>query len=161
MTNQINKEQYTAADRLASVGRRLYRLRYRDVRRPDGTRLWKTANALSSVIRVALQENSIPHYAEKRAKYVKEEDVIPFLEEYITTRINSNGTTRSTLDQIGTEKPPVVVKFGFISRLLGMPALVVQLRTMTDLLARIYEQLEELNDAWKPKDSVRDDAKSR
>lgn len=146
---QVNQEQYTKRDRLASVGRRLYLERYKEVRRPDGTRLWKDAQALACVIGRGVHEGSVNHYASGSAKYVKDVDAIPFLEDYIRTRINSNGMTRSTIEAITSKTPKSLVKFGWLGNMLGMPEMHEQLRDMTELMARLHDQLEELNEAWR------------
>jgi hypothetical protein len=156
---EINHKQYTKRDRLATVGRRLYPT-FHDVRRPDGSRLWKDANALANVIGRGISEGQLEFYARGSAKYIKEEDAVPFLEDYISTRINSNGMSRSTIQEISQPEPELsLVDFGFLGNRMGMPVIFEQLRTITDITVRVHEQLEELNEHWKPS-SLRDDNES-
>ena len=142
-------DEYTEKDRLAAVARRLYRLRYNDVRRPDRTKLWKSSASLAGVLSRGCNEGSVAFYTKgSKAKYVKEEDAIAFLDEYISTRINANGTTKSPVED--RDKAHAYVKFGFIARLLGVPALLKVLNTIADIESRQLERLDELNEYWKP-----------
>ena len=147
--NNFEMEDYTEHDRVAVVARRLYGARYNDVRRPDRTRLWKTHQSLSSVLGKGIHENSVPYYSKGRAKYVKEEHAIAFLDDYIDTRINSNGTTRSPIDEREQEQKPSL-RFGFVQRWLGIDKLAHLLNHLGDIQLRQLEQLNELNEQWKP-----------
>lgn len=149
---------YSEKDRLSAVARRLYRTRYSDVRRPDRTKLWKSSQSLAGVLSRGCNEGSIAFYSRgSKAKYVKEDDAVKFLDEYISTRINANGTTKSPIEERDRVQP--YVKFGFIARLLGVPALLKVLNHIADIESRQLERLDELNEYWKP--SARGDTNKR
>jgi len=144
----FDMDEYTEKDRVASVARRLYS-EYKDVRRPDRTRLWKTYTAMQSVLSVAIRENAIPFFSKGRAKYCKDSDARRFLDEYIDTRIHSNGNTRSPIEEIEVAKPSKV-RFNIIQRLLGINKIVGSINHLVDVQLRMLEQTNELNEVWKP-----------
>tara|TARA_Y100000004_G_scaffold28994_1_gene29881 strand:- start:41229 stop:41738 length:510 start_codon:yes stop_codon:yes gene_type:complete len=149
MEVDIMLEDYTEKDRVAYISRKLYNEHYRDVRRPDRTRLWKSYTGLQGVLSVATRENSIPFFSKGRAKYVKEEHAKAFLDEYIKTRIHSNGNTRSPINERDLREP-AVIKVGYIAKLLGIDKLLGLIRHQNDIQLRVLEQLNELNELWKP-----------
>lgn len=152
-------DEYTEEDRVAAVCRRLYAKRYRDVRRPDRTRLWKSHSAVQGVISVAIRENSVPFFSRGRWKYIKEHHAIEFLDNYIATRINSNGTTRSPIEE-KESKQDSSVSYGFVQRLIGIPKIIEALNYIADIQLRTLEQVNELNEVWKPTTRGSDDARS-
>ena len=152
-------DEYTEEDRVAAVCRRLYAERYRDVRRPDRTRLWKSHSAVQGVISVAIRENSVPFFSRGRWKYIKEQHAIEFLDNYIATRINSNGTTRSPIAEQETVREHSV-SYGFVQRLIGIPKIIDALNHIADIQLRTLEQVNELNEVWKPTSRGADDKRS-
>jgi hypothetical protein len=146
----FNMEEYTEYDRMAAVSRRLYESYYREVRRPDGTRLWKGHTAMSGVLSLAMRENAIPFFSKGRRKFCKDADAKDFLDKYIETRIHSNGSTRSPIEQIEYEKSiGVKEKFSFIQRFLGVNKVVYAFNHLIDVQLKILEQINELNEVWK------------
>lgn len=142
-------DEYTERDRVSVLSRRLYENRYRDVRRPDRTKLWKASTGLQSVLSVGIRENSLPFFSKGRAKYIKEHHAIEFLDEYISTRIHSNGSTKSPIEEREI-KQPSNIRYGFVQRVLGVRKIVEALHYIADIQLRILEQLNELNEVWKP-----------
>lgn len=152
-------DEYTEEDRVAAVCRRLYAGRYKDVRRPDRTKLWKSHSAVQGVISVAIRENAVPFFSRGRWKYIKEQHAIEFLDNYITTRINSNGTTRSPIEEKESQKDSNV-SYNFVQRLIGIPKIIEALNYIADIQLRTLEQVNELNEVWKPTSRNADDTRS-
>ena len=107
------------------------------------------------MLSVAIRENAVPYYSKGRARYIKEDHAKDFLDEYIRTRINTNGTTKSPVEDREL-KEPAVVEHGFISRLFGIDKLIDAVLHSCDIQLRILEQMNELNETWKPTDRSND-----
>jgi len=152
-------DEYTEEDRVAAVCRRLYAERYKDVRRPDRTKLWKSHSAVQGVISVAIRENAVPFFSRGRWKYIKEQHAIDFLDKYIATRINSNGTTRSPIEE-NESRQDSSVSYNFVQRLIGIPMIIEALNYIADIQLRTLEQVNELNEVWKPASRNADDIRS-